>query len=99
MHIFLLQPGYERLCCLRCIQTADSNFQTTCICRVPKSQLPPGQVVECVNCGKLLRQIMHFCFQSDFQHSNRVLTGVRVVVLGCRGCASCDGNMDPFDDE
>uniref|UniRef100_A0A0E0L350 Protein BUD31 homolog n=1 Tax=Oryza punctata TaxID=4537 RepID=A0A0E0L350_ORYPU len=29
-------PGYERLCCLRCIQTRDHNFATTCVCRVPK---------------------------------------------------------------
>ncbi len=28
------QPGYERLCCLRCIQSKDHNFMTTCICRV-----------------------------------------------------------------
>ncbi|GJX71254.1 protein BUD31 homolog 2 [Tanacetum coccineum] len=30
------RPGYERLCCLRCIQPRDHNFQTTCVCRVPK---------------------------------------------------------------
>uniref|UniRef100_A0A0D9V801 Uncharacterized protein n=1 Tax=Leersia perrieri TaxID=77586 RepID=A0A0D9V801_9ORYZ len=30
------KPGYERLCCLRCIQTRDHNFATTCVCRVPK---------------------------------------------------------------
>ncbi|KAD6453709.1 hypothetical protein E3N88_08415 [Mikania micrantha] len=30
------KPGYERLCCLRCIQPCDHNFQTTCVCRVPK---------------------------------------------------------------
>ncbi|KAJ4776220.1 hypothetical protein LUZ62_060477 [Rhynchospora pubera] len=29
------KPGYERLCCLRCIQTRDHNFGTTCMCRVP----------------------------------------------------------------
>eukprot|EP00002_Diphylleia_rotans_P000708 TRINITY_DN1036_c0_g1_i1.p1 TRINITY_DN1036_c0_g1~~TRINITY_DN1036_c0_g1_i1.p1 ORF type:complete len:146 (+),score=30.96 TRINITY_DN1036_c0_g1_i1:62-499(+) len=45
------KPGFERLCCLSCIQTKDSNFGTTCICRVPKSELEAGRVVECVKCG------------------------------------------------
>ncbi|KAM1980032.1 hypothetical protein FF1_037359 [Malus domestica] len=30
------KPGYERLCCLRCMQPRDHNFATTCVCRVPK---------------------------------------------------------------
>lgn len=33
------KQGYENLCCLRCIQTRDTNFGTSCICRVPKSKL------------------------------------------------------------
>lgn len=33
------KQGYENLCCLRCIQTRDTNFGTTCICRVPKAKL------------------------------------------------------------
>ena len=45
------QQGYERLCCLQCIQKGSSNYGTTCICRVPKDSLPDGKVVECVNCG------------------------------------------------
>lgn len=45
------KEGYEKLCCLRCIQTKDTNYGTTCICRVPKSQLEPGKVVECLHCG------------------------------------------------
>ena len=28
------KQGYERLCCLRCIQPKDTNYGTTCICRV-----------------------------------------------------------------
>lgn len=44
--------GYEKLCCVRCIQTRDMNFQgSTCICRVPKAQLKKGTVVECPHCG------------------------------------------------
>ncbi|KAL4578711.1 hypothetical protein LXL04_014840 [Taraxacum kok-saghyz] len=46
----LLFPGYERLCCLRCIQPRDHNFQTTCVCRVPK-HLREEKVIECVHCG------------------------------------------------
>mmetsp|Transcript_18186 Transcript_18186/g.29883 ORF Transcript_18186/g.29883 Transcript_18186/m.29883 type:complete len:147 (+) Transcript_18186:82-522(+) len=45
------KPGYERLCCLRCIQQKDHNFATTCICRVPKGKLENGKAVECVHCG------------------------------------------------
>lgn len=45
------KQGYENLCCLRCIQTRDTNFGTNCICRVPKTKLEEGKVVECVHCG------------------------------------------------
>lgn len=43
--------GYERLCCLRCMQPRDTNFGTTCICRVPTDKLEEGKVVECIHCG------------------------------------------------
>ena len=45
------KQGYERLCCLRCIQAGGTNFGTTCICRVPKKDLEEGRVVECIHCG------------------------------------------------
>lgn len=45
------KPGYENLCCLRCIQTRDTNFGTNCVCRVPKTKLEEGKVVECIHCG------------------------------------------------
>ena len=45
------KQGYENLCCLRCIQTRDTNFATNCICRVPKNKLEEGRIVECVHCG------------------------------------------------
>lgn len=46
------KQGYEKLCCLRCIQTNANNFTgSTCICRIPKAQLRKGQVVECASCG------------------------------------------------
>ena len=52
--LFLLQnmqAGYEKVCCLRCIQPKDTNFGTTCVCRVPKDRLEDGKVVECIHCG------------------------------------------------
>lgn len=45
------KPGYEKLCCLLCIQPQKKNFGTTCICRVPKSKLEPGKLVQCTNSG------------------------------------------------
>jgi bud site selection protein 31 len=45
------KQGYENLCCLRCVQTKETNFNSTCICRVPKSELEEGKEVECVSCG------------------------------------------------
>ena len=45
------KQGFENLCCLRCIQPRDTNFGTNCICRVPKSKLEEGRVVECIHCG------------------------------------------------
>jgi bud site selection protein 31 len=41
----------SQLCCLRCIQTKETNFNSTCICRVPRKQLKEDQIIECVNCG------------------------------------------------
>jgi bud site selection protein 31 len=45
------KQGYEKLCCLMCIQQKNHNFGTTCICRVPKDKLEEGKIVECVHCG------------------------------------------------
>lgn len=45
------KQGYENLCCLKCIQTKNSNFGTNCICRVPKSKLESDRIIECVHCG------------------------------------------------
>lgn len=45
------KTGYEKLCCLLCIQQKDHNFNTTCICRVPKSKLDEGKFIECNHCG------------------------------------------------
>jgi bud site selection protein 31 len=45
------KPGYDKLCCLMCIQQKNHNFGTTCICRVPKDKLEEGKSVECTHCG------------------------------------------------
>jgi bud site selection protein 31 len=45
------KPGYEKLCCLQCIQQKNHIFGTTCICRVPKDKMEEGKVVECLHCG------------------------------------------------
>lgn len=49
------KTGYENLCCLRCIQSQETAFGTSCVCRVPRSSLAGdasgSRVVECVNCG------------------------------------------------
>ncbi|TFY72973.1 hypothetical protein EVG20_g50 [Dentipellis fragilis] len=58
------KPGYEKLCCLRCIQTRDMNYQgSTCICRVPKAQLRAGTVVECVHCDRVVLTMGEFSRQ------------------------------------
>ncbi|EFJ09355.1 hypothetical protein SELMODRAFT_229466 [Selaginella moellendorffii] len=44
------KPGYERLCCLRCIQPRDHNFGTNCLCRVPRESREV-KVLECIQCG------------------------------------------------
>jgi bud site selection protein 31 len=41
----------KQLCCTRCIQTKETNFRSTCICRVPRDQLKENQEIQCVNCG------------------------------------------------
>jgi bud site selection protein 31 len=45
------KPGYEKLCCLMCIQQKNHNYGTTCICRVPKDKLEENKNIECVHCG------------------------------------------------
>jgi bud site selection protein 31 len=42
--------GYEKLCCIACINN-EHNFQGVCACRVPKSKLAPGKLIQCVHCG------------------------------------------------
>ena len=43
------KSGFQNLCCLMCIQQSD--FETVCICRVPKNQLE--KPIKCIHCGCL----------------------------------------------
>ena len=46
------KQGYEKLCCMRCIQAKEHNFNTTCICRVPRARLnEESSGVQCTHCG------------------------------------------------
>lgn len=50
------KPGYERLCSTYVINPANFKFGTSSICRVPKSSLPEGTVIEdpvtgCMGCA------------------------------------------------
>jgi bud site selection protein 31 len=48
------KPGYEYLCSLQAIDTRNTNYGTTSICRVPIHQRPerptPAQSTGCVSC-------------------------------------------------
>uniref|UniRef100_A0A8C2SAK6 Protein BUD31 homolog n=1 Tax=Capra hircus TaxID=9925 RepID=A0A8C2SAK6_CAPHI len=39
------KQGYENLCCLRCIQTRDTNFGTNWVLCLQ------GRIIECTHCG------------------------------------------------
>ncbi|KAI9266282.1 G10 protein-domain-containing protein [Helicostylum pulchrum] len=50
------KSGFEKLCCLRCIQPKDTNFGTTCICRVPKEKLEDGKMVEYAHRRQIIKR-------------------------------------------
>ncbi|QEU59955.1 Bud31 [Kluyveromyces lactis] len=51
--------GYEKLCCLQCIQSNETTNGKTCICRVPRATLEanaakkkePVTFKQCIHCG------------------------------------------------
>jgi bud site selection protein 31 len=54
------KTGYEKLCCMQCIQQKDHNYGGTCICRVPAKDRPdPEKPIECPHCG------CHGCCSGD----------------------------------
>lgn len=68
------KQGYEKLCCLRCIQTKETNFGGACICRVPKASLRRGDKGG----------------EDEGEGKDVGGGGVQCVNCGCRGCASSD---------
>lgn len=44
------KPGYEHLCCLQCADR-NTNFGSTCLCRVPQNELHAQGLFECKTCG------------------------------------------------
>ena len=40
------KPGFERLCSVHNINTKNTNFRTTSICRVPRQDIEPGTIVQ-----------------------------------------------------
>ena len=42
--------GYEKLCCVQCVNN-EHNFGGVCACRVPKSKLSVGKLIQCNHCG------------------------------------------------
>uniref|UniRef100_A0A3B3VSP0 Protein BUD31 homolog n=1 Tax=Poecilia latipinna TaxID=48699 RepID=A0A3B3VSP0_9TELE len=77
------KQGYENLCCLRCIQTRDTNFGTNCICRVPKSKLEVVSLTKSFLLCALQRGV-----RSDVKMVC-VLQGriIECTHCGCRGCS------------
>lgn len=53
------KKGYEKLCCLKCIQSNDTVHGRTCICRVPRETLEENSFdrkekltfEQCIHCG------------------------------------------------
>ncbi|RXN16134.1 cleavage and polyadenylation specificity factor subunit 4 [Labeo rohita] len=73
------KQGYENLCCLRCIQTRDTNFGTNCICRVPKGKL---EVVECVLSDTSVEKRL-WCASTGFEVYARKETNVNFYTREC----------------
>lgn len=72
------RQGYEKLCCVRCIQSRDmNNTGSTCICRVPKSTLKLGTVVECVHCGE------YYELRSGRCHLELCTDSVKICSIPC----------------
>lgn len=76
------KQGYEKLCCLRCVQTKETNFGGSCVCRVPRATLrrqEEGDEGEA---------------EGGEKNKGGAKTtgggGIQCVNCGCRGCASSD---------
>ncbi|KAI9890871.1 MAG: hypothetical protein M1814_003510 [Vezdaea aestivalis] len=82
--------GYEQLCCVRCVQAAETNFGGVCVCRVPKAQMVRQRKRE--GKGKELAKEGE---DGDGEVEEVPEQGggagdIQCVNCGCRGCASGD---------
>lgn len=77
------KQGYEKLCCLMCIQQNNNNFNTTCICRVPKKNLFKGKNI----CGLDYTDNEIIKNNNEYKLINNL---IECKHCGCRGCASSD---------
>ena len=75
------KQGYENLCCLRCIQTRDTNFGTNCICRVPKGKLEEVGFLLQLNVTHHRFSDLLFC--KNFLES---VTLMSVIICDISGC-------------
>merc|ERR1711972_232331 len=72
------KPGFERLCCMQCIQPQNHTFGGSCICRVPKADLAKDKVIECIHCGcrgcasgDWVCELSHFEYQISRKAANQ----------------------------
>jgi bud site selection protein 31 len=68
------KQGYEKLCCLRCVQSKETNFGGTCVCRVPRAQLKRQEEGD----------------EDGKEGGGGGAASMQCVNCGCRGCASSD---------
>ncbi len=76
------KPGYERVCCLRCIQPRDTNNGTVCVCRVPARSLAAAEGGAGGGGGG----------EGEGGEGSEAPAARRhpCTICGCRGCASGD---------
>ncbi|KAG7133197.1 Pre-mRNA-splicing factor cwf14 like protein [Verticillium longisporum] len=71
------KQGYEKLCCLRCVQTKETNFNSTCLCCLRCVQTKETNFNSTCVC-----RVPKATLKDDQE--------VQCVSCGCRGCASSD---------
>jgi bud site selection protein 31 len=85
------KEGYEKLCCLRCIQSKETNFGSVCICRVPRARLvreeetKDGEAEDGDGDGDGDGEVV-----KKRKDPDGVGREIECVNCGCRGCASSD---------
>ena len=83
------KQGYEKLCCLRCVQTKETNFSGTCVCRVPKAGLVKRAAAEAEKEEERVGEDGALVKSGGGTGGGQVAS-IQCVNCGCRGCASSD---------